>query len=102
MIVSALEKLYENKHFGSDWPMYPKRLLPAVVIDDDQILIYEKWRKWQLSSLMIFHAFSIKIIFPNINCSFLESVLYILLIAIWKIIFVIKITSLCNQNRLAS
>lgn len=44
--------------------MYPKRLLPAVVIDDDEILIYEKWRKWQESSLMILHTFNIKMIFP--------------------------------------
>ncbi len=45
LIVSVLEKLYESKLFGSGWPMYPNRWSPGVVIDEDEILIYEKWRK---------------------------------------------------------
>lgn len=45
LIVSVLGKLYENKLFGSGWPTYPNRWSPGVMIDKDEILIYDKWRQ---------------------------------------------------------
>ena len=45
VIILAMKKLLDNNLFGSGWPLYPNSIMPTVVIDEDEMLIYDKRKK---------------------------------------------------------